>query len=232
MPDGLLDAAYLAERRKLIDPARAMEKAVAGLPPGLSKRTFGIDATRESVGTSHISIVDDAGNAVAMTTTIESAFGSHLFAAGFLLNNELTDFSFAPVDLNGVAIANAVAGGKRPRSSMAPTLVFDGNGDLEIVTGSPGGSRIILFVVKNLVAMLDWRQDVQAAAALMNFGSEGGPLQVEAGFSALWPALQMKRYGHDISPELMTSGTHTIMRRNGRLEGGADPRREGVALGD
>ncbi len=232
VPDGLLDEAYLAERRSLIDPARAMEKAVAGLPPGLSKRTFGIDATRENVGTSHISIVDGAGNAVAMTTTIESAFGSHLFAAGFLLNNELTDFSFAPVDETGVAIANAVAGGKRPRSSMAPTLVFNDKGDLEIVTGSPGGSRIILFVIKNLVAMIDWGQDAQAAAALLNFGSEGGPLQVEAGFSALWPALQMKRYGHNISAGLMTSGTHTIMRRNGRLEGGADPRREGVALGD
>ncbi len=232
IPEGLLDTAYLAERRKLIDPERAMAKAIAGLPPGLSKRTFGDDATVESAGTSHISIVDDAGNAVAMTTTIESAFGSHLWAAGFLLNNELTDFSFQPVDGDGVAIANAVAGGKRPRSSMAPTLVFDAKGDLEAVTGSPGGTRIILFVVKTLIAMLDWGLDAQASAALLNFGSEGGPLQVEAGFSALWPALNMKSYGHSVSAEMMTSGTHTIVRRNGRLEGGADPRREGAALGD
>ena len=232
IPDGLLDAGYLGERRKLINPGRAMDKAEAGLPPGLSKRTFGKDATRESAGTSHISIVDDVGNAVAMTTTIESAFGSHLWAAGFLLNNELTDFSFQPADQSGAAIANAVNGGKRPRSSMAPTLVFDQNGALEIVTGSPGGSRIILFVVKTLVAMLDWGLNPQEAAALVNFGSEGGTLQVETDSSALWPALQMTSYGHTVSTDMMTSGVHTIVRRSGRLEGGADPRREGVALGD
>jgi gamma-glutamyltranspeptidase / glutathione hydrolase len=232
VPDGLLDAAYLAERRKLIDPARGMAKPAAGLPPGLSKRTFGEDATHEAAGTSHFSIIDDNGNAVSMTTTIESAFGSHLWAAGFLLNNQLTDFSFMPTDATGAVVANAVGGGKRPRSSLAPTLFFDDKGALEGVTGSPGGSRIILFVIKALVAMLDWNMDAQEAAALVNFGSQGSAFEVELGLSSLWPALNMKTYGHDVQPDVMTSGVHTVLRRNGHLEGGADPRREGVALGD
>ena len=232
IPGGLLDDAYLAERRKLIDVTKAMAKPAAGLPPGLAKRSFGWDATREAVGTSHISVVDDAGNAVAMTTTIESAFGSGHWAAGFLLNNQLTDFSFRPVDQDGAPIANAVAGGKRPRSSMSPTIVLDAAGAFEAATGSPGGSRIILFVIKSLIAMLDWGLDPQAAAALINFGSEGGPLVIEYGLSSIWPALTLKTYGHPVSAELLTSGGHTIMRRGGRLEGGADPRRDGVALGD
>jgi gamma-glutamyltranspeptidase / glutathione hydrolase len=232
VPDGLLDDAYLSERRKLIDVSQAMAKPEPGLPSGVAKRTFGDDATREVAGTSHISIVDGDGNAVAMTTTIESAFGSHQWAAGFLLNNELTDFSFLPTDKQGTVVANAVAGAKRPRSSMAPTLIFDDKGVLEGVTGSPGGSRIILFVIKTLVAVLDWQMDAQEAATLPNFGSEGGAFQVEYGLSSLWPALQLKTYGHAVSGDMMTSGVHTILRRNGQLEGGADPRREGVALGD
>ena len=232
MPDGLLDDAYLAERRTLIDLAKAMPKPAAGLPPGLAKRSFGSDATREVAGTSHLSVVDDAGNAVAMTTTIESAFGSGHWAAGFLLNNQLTDFSFRPADQDGVAIANAVAGGKRPRSSMSPTIVLDSAGAFEAATGSPGGSRIILFVIKSLIAMLDWGLDPQAASGLINFGSEGGPFVIEYGLSSIWPALKLKTYGHAVSAELLTSGAHTILRRGGRLEGGADPRRDGVALGD
>lgn len=232
LPDGLLDAGYLAERRKLIDPSHGMAKPQAGLPPGLAKRTFGEDATREAAGTSHISIIDDDGNAVSMTTTIESAFGSHLWAAGFLLNNQLTDFSFVPADSNGLVVVNAVGGGKRPRSSMAPTLIFDDKGALEGVTGSPGGSRIILFVVKALVAMIDWKMNAQEAAALMNFGSEGSAFQLEYAVSSLVPALKLTMYGHAVNGDPMTSGVHTILRRDGHLEGGADPRREGVALGD
>src|SRR5262249_11197413 len=142
VPAGLLDDAYLAERRKLIDPKKAMLKAEPGLPPGLAKKTFGADATYEVPGTTQDSIIDDDGNAFSMTATIESAFGSHLWAKGFLLNNELTDFSFKPVDDHGVAVANAVEGGKRPRSSMAPTIVLGADGTPEIVTGSPGGSQI------------------------------------------------------------------------------------------
>ncbi len=232
IPAGLRDPTYLDERRKLIDLRRATAKPAAGMPPGLAKRTFGIDATIERAGTSHISIVDEHGNAVAMTTTIEGAFGSHLWAAGFLLNNELTDFSFQPADKDGLPVANRIEGGKRPRSSMSPTIVFDKNGALEIVTGSPGGSNIILYVTKMLVGLIDWQLSAQEAAALPNFGSDGAVFQFEDGASAFWPSLMLKTYGHQVVNGAMTSGTHTIVKRNGRLEGGADPRREGAALGD
>jgi gamma-glutamyltranspeptidase/glutathione hydrolase len=232
VPSGLTDDKYLAERRRLISPTKSIDKAKPGLPPGLAKKTFGKDFTNEVPGTTQVSIIDDDGNALSMTATIESAFGSHLWASGFLLNNELTDFSFRPVDDHGNAVANAVAGGKRPRSSMAPTIVLDSQGTPEIVTGSPGGSQIILYVVKTLVGMLDWGLDPQQAAALPNFGSEGGPFLIEYLPSYVWPAFELTSYGHAITNMTMTSGVHTIMRKDGHLEGGADPRREGVALGD
>lgn len=234
VPSGLLDAGYLDERRTLIDPATAMAAPPApGLPPGLARRTFGIDATRERAGTSHVSIADAAGNGVAMTTTIEGAFGSHQWAAGFLLNNEMTDFAFEPVDADGVPVANRVEAGKRPRSSMAPTLVLDDKGELEAMTGSPGGSRIIFYVVKTLVAMLDWGQDAAVSAATANFGDAGHALEIDDGPQTP-PQLiaALRGYGHSISLGLMTSGVHTIARRNGEWQGGADPRREGIALGD
>lgn len=232
IPSGLMDDTYLAERRKLINPEKAMDKAEPGLPPGLAKKTFGKDFTNEVPGTTQISIVDADGNALSMTATIESAFGSHLWAAGFLLNNQLTDFSFIPVDATGALVANAVAGGKRPRSSMAPTIVLDSQGTPEIVTGSPGGSQIILYVVKTLVGILDWGLNAQQAAALPNFGSQGGPFIIEYSPYYVWPAFDLTSYGHVIGNTTMTSGIHTIVRRAGHLEGGADPRREGVALGD
>jgi gamma-glutamyltranspeptidase/glutathione hydrolase len=232
VPSGLLDDAYLAERRRLIDVKKAMEKAEPGLPPGLAKKTFGDDGTREIPGTTQVSIIDDEGDALSMTATIESAFGSHLWAAGFLLNNESTDFSFRPVDMSGRPVANAVAGGKRPRSSMAPTIVLGPQGAPEIVTGSPGGSQIILYVVKTLVALLDWGLDAQQAAALTNFGSLGGAFLIEPSLKLVGQTLEMTAFGHAVTDTAMTSGVHTIVRRDGHLEGGADPRREGVALGD
>lgn len=238
LPDGYLDDSYINSRRQQISLSGAMAKPQPGVPPGIAQRSFGRDATIEAAGTSHISVVDAAGNAVAMTTTIESAFGSGLWASGFLLNNELTDFSFLPVDRAGIPIANSVGAGKRPRSSMAPTMVFDADGALEIVTGSPGGTRIILFVTKTLVALIDWEMSAQDAAALTNFGSEGGPVTIEFGADTVWPALQLKSLGHSIRTDLMTSGVHTIVRRkapNGAgtiLEAGVDPRREGAARGD
>ena len=232
VPSGLLDASYLAERGKMIDPAKVMMKAEPGLPPGLAKRT-GIDATSESNGTSHISIVDAAGNAVALTTSIENAFGSRLMAGGFLLNNQLTDFSFRPVDVAGVPIANAVAGGKRPRSSMAPTIVLGPDGYVRWVIGSPGGSRIILYVVKAVVGLIDWKLDAQAAAALANFGSRNGPFEIENGPDAVTITAEMQKFGHQVQTADMTSGLHIVARASdGTLTGGADPRREGVAKGD
>ena len=232
IPEGLLDPGYLDERRALIDPLQTMEKAEPGVPPGLRSQLFGRDATQERPGTSHISIIDDAGNALAMTTTIEGAFGSHNWAAGFLLNNELTDFSFRPTDAEGRPVANAVGPGKRPRSSMAPTIVFDAKGNVVAVLGSPGGSRIILYVVKTLIALIDWGMDAQQAADLLNFGSRGTDFEIELAFPAVWTALRVKPFGHVIAPSLMNSGTHIVAKRGDRFEGAADWRREGVSLGD
>ncbi len=233
IPHGLLSPAYLADRRKLISPSRAQPKAAPGLPPGAHPRKAGRDATQERAGTSHVSIVDSRGNAVALTTSIESGFGSGLMAAGFLLNNQLTDFSFRPVDDKGYQIANAVAPGKRPRSSMAPTILFDAKGRLAAVLGSPGGSRIPLYVIKSVVGLIDWRLDAQAAADLPNFGSRNGPLELEMDYRDERLPEKLAKLGHSVKIGPMTSGTHIIVRRpGGRLEGGADPRREGVARGD
>jgi gamma-glutamyltranspeptidase / glutathione hydrolase len=234
VPIGLLDSGYLAARRTLIDPLAAMGRPSPGTPPQLSGLMPGVDETLEMEGTSHLSIVDGNRNVLAMTTTIEAGFGSRLWAAGFLLNNEMTDFAFRPLDSAGRPLANAIGPGKRPRSSMAPTIVFDEEGRPWAVLGSPGGSRIILYVVKSLVALIDWKMDAQQAASLMNFGSRGGAFEIEIDQrAALWHALKMKPYGHTISADLLNSGTHVIVvRKDGRLEGGADPRREGVARGD
>ncbi|HWB45137.1 MAG TPA: gamma-glutamyltransferase [Hyphomicrobiaceae bacterium] len=233
-PDGLLSDGYLATRRALINPILAMDRPRHGTPSRSGRRTLGEDETVEAAGTSHVSIVDDAGNVLAMTTTIEAGFGSRLWAAGLLLNNELTDFSFRPADAAGRPLANAVGPGKRPRSSMAPTIVFDKDGKPWAALGAPGGSRIILYVVKTLVALIDWKLDAQAATDLMNFGSRGGPFEIEIDHpSAIWHALKVKPFGHRIRADTLNSGTHVIvLRPGGALEGGADPRREGVARGD
>jgi gamma-glutamyltranspeptidase/glutathione hydrolase len=229
---GLLDRKYLDERRALIDPARARQEVTAGTPPHTRQGSFGHDATRENVGTSHISIVDDAGNAVSMTTSIEQAFGSGIMVGGFLLNNELTDFSFRPVDDAGRAIANRVEPGKRPRSSMDPTIIFAKDRALRYLLGSPGGPGIILFNLKAIIAMLDWKLDPQAAASLVNFGSAGEKFLIEPG--AAWDALaeSMRQLGHEVERFEFTSGLAIIAVTPNGLEGGADPRREGVALGD
>ena len=248
LPAGLLDPDYISARRALVDPFSATDKNYAGTPPGSARQAFGEDATVEAAGTSHISIVDADGNAVAMTTTIEAGFGSRLWAAGFLLNNEMTDFSFRPRAVDGRVIANRVEPGKRPRSSMAPTIVLDQTGRVAAVLGSPGGSRIIIYVLKSLVAVIDWSMDAQAAVALENFGSRGGGvvelettmptaldaiMQARTSRLAIWRALSLKPYGHRMAFGVHTSGLHVIVRRqDGALEGGADPRREGIALGD
>lgn len=232
VPDGLLDRAYLEERRKLIDPLKAMPSPAPGLPPGIAKRAFGHDATRETTGTSHISVIDAEGNAVAMTTTIEGVFGSGVMAGGFLLNNQLTDFSFLPVDPEGQPIANRVEAGKRPRSTMSPTMVFDAKGNLFAVLGSPGGGRIIMFATKALIAMMDWQLDAYQASALMNFGSMGERASLETDWQAIVLGLQLKSLGHVVQVDLMNSGTNILAVRGGMIEGASDPRREGAALGD
>jgi gamma-glutamyltranspeptidase/glutathione hydrolase len=226
---GLVDPAYLAARAKLVLPQKSMGKAEAGTPAG-AKVSWADDPVDEVAGTSHIAIVDREGNAVSMTTTIEGFFGAKLMVRGFLLNNELTDFNFLPVE-NAMPVANRVAGGKRPRSSMAPTLVFDPKGRLEMVVGSPGGSLIINYVAKALVAMLDWNLDVQSAINLGNLGSRNGPTELEKGTALEQVAPALKAMGHDVREIDMTSGLQGIRRTADGWQGGADPRREGVALG-
>jgi len=232
IPAGLLDLKYMQSRRGLIKPDRAMSHADPGSPFSVKGELRGHDATFERAGTSHISVVDQNGNAVSMTTSIEGAFGSGVWVAGFLLNNELTDFSFRPFDDMGRPIANRVSGLKRPRSSMSPTIILDENNKFFAALGSPGGSRIILYVLKSIIALVDWGMDAQEAAALLNFGSRNHGLEIEKGHDAAWDGSELKQLGHNIRLDTMTSGLHIIVSRGGRLEGGADPRREGVALGD
>lgn len=228
---GLIDEGYLRGRAGLVSPDKSMGKATAGDPP--NKRTE-LLAPSEGIenGTSHISVIDAAGNAVSMTTTIEDGFGARLMTkGGFLLNNELTDFSFAPQE-DGKPVANRVEPGKRPRSSMAPTIVFDAFGRLYAVTGSPGGSQIIGYVAKTLVALLDWKMDPQAAVDLGNFGSRNGPTELEKGTEAeSWKAA-LEAKGHEVRLIEMTSGIQAIVKAPAGYLGGADGRREGVAIGD
>ena len=228
---GLIDEGYLRSRAKLIAPGRSMGRATAGAPPNRRAMLLSPSEGVEN-GTSHISVVDGQGNAVSMTTTIEDGFGSRLMTAGgFLLNNELTDFSFLPQEA-GRPVANRVEPGKRPRSSMAPTIVFDAFDRLYVVAGSPGGSQIIPYVAKTLVALLDWRMDPQAAVDLGNFGSRNGPTELEAGTEAEGWKAALEAKGHEIRLVEMTSGIQAIVRTPEGFLGGADGRREGVAIGD
>jgi gamma-glutamyltranspeptidase/glutathione hydrolase len=228
---GLLDPGYLRSRARLIDPSKAMGIAPAGAPPMKASWDHGAGQTPEFPSTSHLSIVDDDGNALAMTTTIEDAFGSRQMVDGFLLNNQLTDFSFVPEE-SGKPVANRVEPGKRPRSSMTPTLVFDREHRLVMVIGSVLGSSIINHVGKTIVAALDWGLDIQAAIDVNNFGSRNGPTEIEAGPDAERLRAGLTALGHEVAILKVTSGLHGIMVTRDGLVGGADPRREGVALGD
>jgi gamma-glutamyltranspeptidase/glutathione hydrolase len=228
---GLLDPDYLAKRRALIDPQRALDKVTAGTPPDVSG-AFGRDHTTEKGGTSQVSVVDDAGDAFSLTTSIEYSFGARTMVRGFLLNNQLTDFSFLPEDAEGRPVANRVEPGKRPRSSMDPTMVFRPDGKLGYVLGSPGGPGIILFNLKTLFALLDWQKDAAEAAALINFGGTPRGVLIENGPAGDALAAGLEAKGHAVRRMDMTSGEHVIAVTPDGLEGGADPRREGVALGD
>jgi gamma-glutamyltranspeptidase/glutathione hydrolase len=226
---GLIDPAYLAERSKLIQEHKSMGKAEAGVPQGI-KVAYADDPVDEMAGTSHIAVVDKDGNAVSMTTTIETNFGSHVMVRGFLLNNQLTDFNFLPVE-DGVRVANGVYPGKRPRSSMAPTLVFDNWDKLYMAVGSPGGPFIIGYVVKTLIATLDWKMDMQSAIDLPNFGSRNGPTEIEKGSNYEKLIGPLRALGHDVHIIDMASGVQGIVRVRDGWQGGADRRREGIAKG-
>ncbi|MEV5647474.1 gamma-glutamyltransferase [Nocardia sp. NPDC052254] len=243
-PDALLNKDYLKQRAASIDPDRSMGTAKPG---DFGPVPLGTGAPQPEHGTSHISVVDRYGNAAAMTTTVESAFGSFHMVDGFVLNNQLTDFSAAPVDAAGVPLANRVQPGKRPRSSMSPTLVFDRApdgtpGPLVDVTGSPGGAVIIQFVVKALVGLLDWHLDPQQAVSQVAFGASNTPV---TGIGGEHPAIDatddgahdplvraLREKGHQVSVAPQSSGLSALQRLPDGWIGGADPRREGIVLGD
>jgi len=228
---GLLDPGYLRDRGREIAPDARFTPAKPGIPPERAGQAApATGATLEIPATSHISIIDGDGNAVAFTTTIEDAFGARRMVGGFLLNNQLTDFSFRP-EADGKPIANRVQPGKRPRSSMAPVMAFDPAGKLAFVAGSPGGSRIIGYVARTVVGLIDFDLDAQAAVNVPHVTNRNGGTDLEAGTTATQWREPLEALGHKVAITDLTSGLHVIRVRPNGLEGGADPRREGVALG-
>lgn len=229
MPGGLLDKDYLATRSALIDSAMTMGKASAGTPPWEEAHLYSPDTQLEKPGTSHFSIIDRYGNMVSITTTIETGFGSRVMTHGFLLNNELTDFSFT-AEIDGKPVANRVEGGKRPRSSMSPTIVFE-NGRPILLTGSPGGSRIINYVTQSVIAILDWGMDPQDAVAMPHVVNRNGTTDLEENTDAVEYQADLEARGHELNIRELQSGLHTILIDQFGYYGAADPRRAGVAVG-
>lgn len=229
--DKLLAPDYLAERASLIAPDKATGNAEYGVFDAQEQKAAML-TTEEHPSTTHISVVDMNGNAVSMTTSIEQGFGSGLSANGFLLNNQLTDFSFSPTLPNSdIPHPNRVEPGKRPRSSMSPVMVFDENDDLIMVVGSPGGARIIQYVLQTLIGVLDWDMDIQQAINLPHYLNMNGPTELEAGSEAASLKEALEARGHRVIIHDVPSGLHGITLSNGTLTGGADTRREGVAIG-
>ncbi|MFC4234345.1 gamma-glutamyltransferase [Thalassospira xianhensis] len=227
---GLLDKTYLTDRAKLLETGSALGNVEPGLPAFSHAMRLADDEAIEFPSTSHFSIVDAMGNVVSMTTTIENGFGSRLMVRGFMLNNELTDFSFK-THSNGVPIANRLEPGKRPRSSMAPTIVMQ-DGKPVIAAGSPGGSRIIGYVAQSLIGMIDWGMDPQQAINMPHLINRFGTFDIEAGTEAeaLEPYLQQRGFKTEIRD--LNSGLHIIQITDQSLIGGADPRREGIVIGE
>ena len=228
--EGLVSPAYLQERSGLLSGDKALETVTAGKPEWDHAMLLADDESLELKSTSHFSIVDAAGNVVSITTTIENGFGSRVMSGGFLLNNELTDFSFATHN-DGVPIANRVEPGKRPRSSMAPTAVMK-KGKPYMVVGSTGGSRIIGYVAKAIIAQLDWRMNVQEAINLPHAVNRFGTYDLEEGTGAIELQNELEEIGYKVNVRGLNSGLHAIVIDDGKLMGGADPRREGIAIGE
>ena len=226
---GLVDSEYLSARARGIDPvAAASGRAAPGNPPGAPGGQRD-DRSSGQPSTTHLSIVDGAGNAVALTSSVETAFGSGLMVKGFLLNNQLTDFAFEPEGPDGL-VANRVAAGKRPRSSMAPTVVTDADGRLRAVLGSPGGSRIICYVAQAIVLAVDWKLDAASVVGFPHICNRGGPTEIEADTAFASFERPLSNLGHTVAARPMTSGLNVILvGEDGGLSGAADPRREGTA---
>ena len=226
----MLDQRYLTWRGALIDARRSMGVAQAGDPIGMLQQR-GAGNALDLPSTTHLVAIDAQGNAVSMTSTIESEFGSKIFVRGFLLNNQLTDFSLQPNDAQGREVANRIEPRKRPRSSMAPLIVLKDDKPY-LLLGSPGGNSIILYVAKTLIGVLDWRLDLQQAIALPNMGSRNRDTELEQGTDLERLQQALRDSGHRVTIAPAPSGVHAIMIQPDALLGGADPRREGVALGD
>ena len=224
---GMLDPSYLQRRANQIPVFTAGGKRYPGMPGPVANLDLAPSLPSKGTSTSHISIVDSDGNSISMTSSIENAFGSRLMVGGFLLNNQLTDFSFMPTR-NGAPVANKIAPGKRPRSSMAPTLVFDGSGKLVMVIGTPGGSRIIGYVVKTIIAVLDWKFPINKAINLPNFTNRNGAIELERGTQLETLKIKLEAMGHQVKLVKQNSGLQGIFIENEILEGGSDSRREGV----
>ena len=228
-PDiALIDPKYLKPRADLIDPDKPLEKIEAGTPPNWQGPLYEEGNDIAKPGTSHISIIDSYGNIVAMTTTIEGAFGSHVMVDGFLLNNQLTDFAFTPIDDEQALIANMAQGGKRPRSSMSPTIVFDQAGQPVLIIGSAGGSRIIGYVLQRIIAAIDWGVDISDAMAMPHTLARGKAIETEN--ETLQAPLETQ--GHVVDLKTLNSGLTAIQFKDDSIIGAADPRREGLALGE
>jgi gamma-glutamyltranspeptidase/glutathione hydrolase len=233
--DALLDPIYIGQRSALISPARVIQNVTAGEPLPAAAALFSPSPVSELTSTSHFSIVDRYGSAVSMTTSVQGAFGSQLMVGGFILNNQLTDFAFEP-EIDGLPVANRPEGGKRPLSSMTPSMVFDAEGRLRLLVGSPGGTRIISFVAQAILGVIDWQMNIQDAVAAPHFLSRGGPVELEQDTDLVEYADQLRALGHQVAIRGLNSGLHGIYidySEDGRVHsGGVDPRREGLALGD
>ena len=225
----LVDEQYLRSRASLLNKNIAIPKVAAGEPIASLSQRRAPDLSIEQQSTTHVSIVDTYGNVLSLTSSIENAFGSRLMTNGFLLNNQLTDFSFKSSS-NGVPVANRVEGGKRPRSSMAPTIVLQ-DGKPVLVIGSPGGSRIISYVANTIVAILDWGLDVQKAVSQPHAVNRFGTYEIEKATRLIEIKDSLKELGYDVTERSLNSGLNVIMIQNGSLFGGSDPRREGIAIG-
>ncbi|SEA16014.1 gamma-glutamyltransferase [Microbulbifer marinus] len=225
----LVASGYLTERAELIDPSQATE-AVPGDPVAFAQKRL-MAQSPELPNTSHLVIVDRYGNGVSMTTSIETGFGSRLLVKGFLLNNQLTDFSFTPKNADGALVANRIQPGKRPRSSMSPTIVFNRDGSMRLLVGSPGGSRIINYTARTILYHLALDVPIAEAIAAGNIGAIGSRVELESGYFSEETVRKLEALGHKVVQRDLNSGIHAIALIDGKLHGGADPRREGSAVG-
>lgn len=226
----MLDKNYLKSRAALIDRKKALQKVEAGKFSDAKNLTFN-NAAVELPSTTHLSVVDDEGNAVSFTSSIEYFFGSALMVDGFLLNNQMTDFSFLP-EINGKPVANRIEPNKQPRSSMTPTFVFDQNDNLLMVAGSPGGPRIIQYTLRTILDVLDWNLDVQKAISMPNYVVLNDVVELEKNTAITKLQRPLKKMGHQVLIKELTSGIHAITIENDGMKGGADPRRDGIATGE